>query len=673
VSIALAAALVASACGDSSRSSGPPPIPIGLDALTDLAAIAEIRPAGLRVEQISSYDRTGGNGDLGVGPDTAELLALLGIPPFELDNSYLYREGDRYVVFDAEGPGVVARLWMTGLDALFQGELGGDIAFELDDEPTPRLSLTRTELFSGVRPPFLAPLAGDQQVSSGGFYSVVAIPFAHRLRITTSNVPNWVHVTYARLPLGTEVTSFDPAADTSSAAATLAASGTDPKGIAPEIEIDQEVDLAPGESATIWQREGAGTVLRLEVVAPGDLDIPTGLRLEARWDGAVEPQVDAPLDDVFAAALGPGARSLAFGRDGGRYYLYFPMPFRRSAEVTLRNAGSASFSGWRVRLAAIPRVLGQRPGYFHAVARSARLEPDGRDYVLLERSGTGHVVGVVLTAGCAEAGRCVLPPIANVDGAHLEGDERIAVDGSRSPQIHGTGLEDFFSGGFYFSRGAFTLPTHGNPAQVPETSPRRPGLNLRSAYRLFLADAIPFRSAIRLAIEHGPVDDIPAEMSSLVFLYALPEPSLRETDRIDLGDAASETAHALTAEGRVDRVLTSATRGDDSDAPFTAMGFEAATTRFRVAILSENSGVRLRRLADLAEGRQSAVVRVDGAVVGTWASAERNPTLRFADLDFEIPARFTRGRDAIHVEIDAALSPAPWTAYGYVASSYLEP
>src|SRR5262249_22121416 len=163
------------------------------------------------------------------------------------------------------------------------------------------------------------------------------------------------------------------------------------------------------------------------------------------------------------------------------------------------------------------------------------------------------------------------------------------------------------------------------PAQVPETSPRRPGLNLRSAYRLFLADAIPFRSEIRLAIEHGPVDDIPAEMSSLVFFYALPEPSIQETDRIDLGDAASESAHALVGEGWVDRPLPSATRGDDSDAPFTATGFEATTTRFRVAILSTNAGVRLRRLADLAEGRQSAVVRVDGTVVGTWASAERNP------------------------------------------------
>ena len=71
--------------------------------------------------------------------------------------------------------------------------------------------------------------------------------------------------------------------------------------------------------------------------------------------------------------------------------------------------------------------------------------------------------------------------------------------------------------------------------------------------------------------------------------------------------------------------------------------------------LPRNSGVSAAAWPDLAEGASRLVVRVDGAVVGTWASAERNPTLRFADLDSEIPARFTRGREAIDVEIDAAL------------------
>jgi hypothetical protein len=663
-------ALLALGCSDRAQPAPPASLPpFGIDALTDLAGLAELRPPGWRVEQVSSYDRTGGNADLGVGPDTAALFARLGVPPVELDNSFLYRDGDRFVIFDALGPGLVDRIWMTGLDALFQGTLTGDIAFELDDEPTPRLRLTRSEMFSGTRAPFLFPLAGDDAVSSGGFYSVVPIPFARHLRITTSNVPNWVHVTWTRLPPGTALASFDPAADTSEAAQRLAATGADPKGIAADEEKSIALDVAAGASSTLWTRDGPGTVLAFELLAPPGHDIPTGLRLQARFDGAAEPQIDAPLDDLFGASLGPAAKSIAFGRDGDRFYLYLPMPFHERAELVLRNDGTASFDGWQAHLEALHRVLGQNPGLLHAASRAAHLEPDGQDYTMLDTEGTGHVVAVVVNAGCGAVGQCQLPQLPGTDGSHLEGDERIFVDGSRSPQIHGTGFEDFFSGGFYFVRGAFTLPTHGNPAQVPTTSPRRPGLNLRSAYRLFLGDAILFQGAIRLGIEHGPTDDVPAEMSSLVYYYAGLRPSLRETDRVEIGDATSESAHAFSADGRVDRTLQSQFPGDDTPAPVTASGVEAVRTRFRVAIDPGNAGVRLRRTADMAQGRQSAAVTVNGKPAGTWLSALINPNFRFADLDFDLPPELTRGESSLDVELDASGSEAPWTAYGYAVLS----
>lgn len=677
----VAPALAALLCLTSACSDAPSPgaratvVPFGLAAVTDLASIAELKPPGVSVAQISSYDRTGGNADLGLGPESSQLLAAFGAPPTLLDNSYLYRDGDRYVIFDERGPGVVARIWMTGLDDLFLGALEGDIAFEVDDEPLPRYVVPRADLFSGTTPPFLAPLAGDSSVSSGGSYSVLPLTFARHLRITTQYAPHWLQITWAHLPPDMDVASFSPAEDVSGTVATLAAAGSDPKGIAADLDETTDLALAPGTSAVVWRHDGPGTVLSLELEAPaaGDADIPTGLALEATWDGAAEPQVAAPLDDLFGASLGPGARSLAFGRDGARYYFYFPMPFRSSARIALRNDGATPLDGWSLRVESLARVLGTHPGYFHATARSAHLEPDGRDYVLLDRAGSGHVVGVVMTAGCGARGECTLPSIPNLDGAHLEGDERVQIDGSRWPQIHGTGFEDFFNGGFYFVRGPFTLPTHGNPAQVPGTSPRRPGVNLRSAYRLFLADAIPFRSGIRFAIEHGPADDVPADMSSVVFYYAVPEATIAESDAILTGSADSEAAHGLVAEDRVDATLTSATRGDDSDAPFTLSGFAASVTRFRIATRPDNAGVRLRRFADIGAGRQTAVVRVDGREVGVWSSADVNPVLRWAVFDYELPASATRGRSSLDVEIDARGSPTPFTAYGYQVWCHLPP
>src|SRR5262249_44089805 len=146
-----------------------------------------------------------------------------------------------------------------------------------------RLVLTRRDLFSGVFAPFLAPLAGDQNVSSGGFYSVVPIPFARHLRITTSLVPNWLQITWERLPAGVEIESFAPDADTRGAAATLAAAGADPKGIEPTAVDQAEIDVAANETQVVWQRDGSGTVLRLELFPPGDDEIPVGIRLQAFW------------------------------------------------------------------------------------------------------------------------------------------------------------------------------------------------------------------------------------------------------------------------------------------------------------------------------------------------------------------------------------------------------
>jgi D-arabinan exo alpha-(1,3)/(1,5)-arabinofuranosidase (non-reducing end) len=383
----------------------------------------------------------------------------------------------------------------------------------------------------------------------------------------------------------------------------------------------------------------------------------------------MQPQVDTPLDQLFAAALGDAAEGYALGRQGDHFYCYFPMPFLRSARIELRNDGPTPFEGWQLRLTAVGSVTAAHPAYFSGFSNRATLEPDGNDYLLLDAQGTGHVVAAILTAGCGRATECELPNLPGVDGAHLEGDERIYIDGSRYPQIHGTGLEDFFNGGFYFARGAFVLPTHGNPSQAP-MSERRPGLNLRSAYRFFLGDAVPFYAGIRVTIEHGPTNDVPAEMSSTVLYYGVSEATLVETDQIEVGSDDSEEAHDFAVADRADLTLTSYFRGDASDSPFTAMGLSATRTSFRIAIDAANRGVRLRRLADIGAGAQSAEVLVDGQPAGTWYSPDINPYLRWADLDFDLPEALTVGRSFLEIELGASESPAPWTAFGYQVFSY---
>jgi len=643
--------------------------PTGADALVDLWRLPVPRPLGTIAAQVSSYDRSGGNLDFGLGDDTAPFLAALGLPTtFRLDHSVLARDGDRYVVFDEVGPGVVWRIWMTGLDALLGRELGGDIAFHLDDEPAPRLWLTRADLFSGTTAPFLAPLAGNDDVSSGGFYAMTPIPFARRLRMTTSHVPNWLQVSFTRLPPNHAVASFDPTLDVSAVAARLAQAGDPSTTVPPTSSAEVAVAVAPGTTQTLWTGTGPGTIVRLELLAPAGADVPLGLRLRAAFDGATT--VDAPLDEMFGASLGDGARSIAYGRDGDRFYCYFPMPFAHTAALELQHTGAAPVDGWTVRIGTVDRLPPVAWHPLHVTSTSASLAPDGRDYVLIDVPGRGHVAGVVLTSGCGVEGACQLPTLPGADGTHLEGDERITLDGGTWPQLHGTGLEDFFSGGFYYVRGAFTLPTHGNPAQAPVTSPRRPGRNLRSSYRVLLGDAITFESRLRLAFEHGGENDVPAEMSSVVYWYGAPARKLIEGDHLVIGDAASEAAHALVTEGRQDYVLESRFRGDDSDVAHEASGMTSTLTRFEVAVDPGNAGVRLRRLTDLAAGGQRARVSVDGVFAGIWQTSEVNPTLRWAESEIELHPALTAGKERLTIELDATASPVPWRAFTYTALSH---
>ena len=100
-------------------------------------------------------------------------------------------------------------------------------------------------------------------------------------------------------------------------------------------------------------------------------------------------------------------------------------------------------------------------------------------------------------------------PALGDDWDYLERDEQVFVDGEATPSWRGTGIEDFFGGGFYF-RGPdgqpqpFTQPLHGAPV-VRFFHRAAPAM-----YRLFLGDAVVFEDGLRTEFEV-----IPASMESV--------------------------------------------------------------------------------------------------------------------------------------------------------------
>lgn len=89
------------------------------------------------------------------------------------------------------------------------------------------------------------------------------------------------------------------------------------------------------------------------------------------------------------------------------------------------------------------------------------------------------------------------------------------IDGDwETPRIVGTGLEDYFLGGWYFRGGSFIGPYHGVPV--------KDALNASVAmYRVHEADAIHFRERFKFAFVNpwaaGRLE--PFAFSSVAYLY----------------------------------------------------------------------------------------------------------------------------------------------------------
>ncbi len=241
-----------------------------------------------------------------------------------------------------------------------------------------------------------------------------------------------------------------------------------------------------------------------------------GTRLRITFDG--RRTVDAPIGEFFGSGLGEyPVSALLFALDPhGWYSAWWPMPFADGATIELVNDSNVAIDlGWAEVTSARDARWAQRlrdgtAGYFHASARRGPTTP-GNDWVFLDTAGAGKFVGVSHTMEGAIAS--LLIP----GRGYLEGDERAYVDGSPGPAIHGTGTEDFYEGGYYFDRGPFSNFANGHAAH--EANRHGCAFECDAAYRLMIADAVPFRTGLRFGIEHGGVNEWPATYGSTAFWY----------------------------------------------------------------------------------------------------------------------------------------------------------
>ncbi|WP_157552850.1 DUF2961 domain-containing protein [Micromonospora sp. NRRL B-16802] len=625
--------------------------PTGWDTYRRLDRLPELA-AGTRTHQFSSFGRDGSNDDGFVG--TWSCL----------------RQSGGCVIAEARGPGEVQSIWFTRDEGDVRAT--GWIRIELDGVVVVQADLQA--LVDGrLGSPFVAPLVSNADQTSGGVTIKVPMPYRDSMRITTQNNPLFHHVTYRTFADAEGVTRFDPADPASDVVTLLRAAGArDPKPAQAGASTSRATVTAPAQgqvSLAGLTGPRAITALRLRVPdAAAGAPTLAGLRLRMAFDGRTT--VDSPVGEFFGGGLGERTvRSLMFAMDsapGGWYSAWWPMPFRSSAALTLVNTTGTTVSGIEVEVTSAPgtewtsRLAADgSAGYFTTQSRRAETV-GGNDWIVADQSGRGRFVGVSQTM----RGHIIGGNTRN----YLEGDERVYVDGSPTPQIHGTGTEDFYESGWYFNRGEYSGVFTGNTAHLVRGGGCADECD--AAYRLMIGDAVAYGTALRFGIEHGPANDMPAEYASTAFLYTQRTVTTRRTDTVVTGDAASRAAHAYTDSSATQTALTASFEGDDDNVPQTAqVRATTAPVRFRLAVDPTNQGVRLRRHSDQSGGYQQAAVSVDGVPAGVWLQPLGNDRQRWLADDFVLPAALTAGRSTVTVQLTPAAGAPAWTAVRYQADS----
>jgi len=456
-----------------------------LQSLTNINALADA-PFG-KTAMVSSHDRTGGNSDW--------------MAPRELG------PGDTLELANLEGPGCLTRIWFTSLG-------GQEWMFYFDGEDTPRIHCTGRELL-GDKAPFFSPLAGR---SSGGAYSYVPIPYAKSLRVVIKTKPftrssrKYFHINYRTFPKGANVTSFPRELDEETVALvrevcrawqSCGSVGSDDE-LAGEGAMAGRWTLNGGESATCFDLEGAGVLREWRLrLAPGQnvgavarAGLLRDLVLRMYWDGSPLPSVEVPVGDFFCNAFHRREfAALPLVHTNGAYTCRFPMPFRENARGVIANEGTTPVTvEWTGQRSTNTPAADAR--YFHAAWSAA--VGSGTPFTVLNARGEGHLVGCYLNVISTQG-----------DWRILEGDEVIRVDGETQPSWHGTGLEDYFSGAWYYT-GLSDLPTHG----LLEKAAMRTG-----QYRFHSLDAVPFDKSLGMTFEFGEANRSQGYMSSVAYWY----------------------------------------------------------------------------------------------------------------------------------------------------------
>lgn len=463
-----------------------------LAEMIDRTALAEFPDPPYICKQFSSYDRRS------VTPnDPQAWFANSDRGQYLRDEE---REGRREgVMMDADGPGVVVRIWSANPQ--------GTLRIYLDGSDEPTIEEPMAALLNGTGP-VASPLSG---VRARGHNLYLPIPYATHCKITCDEIdpPDvYYQINYRTYPKDVRVQSFRRGWFTMKVQAIARANfilSARPAVVIPASPFQRTI--RPGETVELFRNNSGGAVVTFELRIEHDNpeQILRSCVLKGQFDGY--ETINCPLGDFFGTAPGLNAYSTwSFTVDaGGVLTSRWVMPFQRSCVFGLTNLGDEE-----VTLTGFVRTTdyqwNDRSMHFHALWRSEgpMFTQPRQDWNYATIHGQGVWVGDALS---------IANPVTTWWG---EGDEKIYVDGEAFPSHFGTGTEDYY-GYAWGSTERFASPFHN------QTRCDGPGsFGFTSVNRFRLLDAIPFTESLTFDMEVWHWKDVDVHYAATSYFYARP-------------------------------------------------------------------------------------------------------------------------------------------------------
>lgn len=462
-----------------------------LQEMLDRDALAKADKHPFKTLQASSYSRKAVSPDRPGWFDNADAKQYIGVETID--------GRKERVLMDVEGPGVIVRFWSTWHAHYFSQ---GTLRFYFDHSETPQIEGHIDDLIAyneHVGEPLSKRVSAF--LEDGGIFAgnnlYFPLPFAKHCKVTyqqaTEEVEDvlYYQINYRKYEAGTRVKTYQKDDWQSKEYKTLIARANTQLRQYPSDDWQDEMPrlnqkVKPGEAATI-RMEGSKAIKKLSVKI-GAEDLSQALRsavISIEFDG--KPTVWAPLGDFFGTGykISPYQSRYSTVNTDGEMTTYFPMPFRRSAKLTLHNYGKEEVDLIKFDVHSTPWQWDEQSLYFHANWRLyADIETaEKKDVNYVSISGKGKYVGDVLTL------------FNNSYEWWGEGDEKIYVDEEKFPSHFGTGTEDYY-GYAWCSVVDFYSPFIAQPIGDGN---RSPGISVNSRWRIL--DVIPFERSLKFDIE----------------------------------------------------------------------------------------------------------------------------------------------------------------------------